>query len=136
MPAIGGFNWSANALSIQNSLDGLAQKPLAGATRLSDGLDRAVQVLTGTGSQVQSNKVVILMTDGMWGDCRDPMLAAQDAANAGVTVHCVSMLTGTQDILTKIANLTGGRYYPTSDANGLRNAFRELAQTIPIVLTE
>lgn len=136
LPTISGFNWSANALSIQNSLNALAQKPLAGATRLSDGLDRAVQVLTGTGSQVQSNKVVILMTDGMWGDCRDPMLAAQDAAAAGVTVHCVSMLTGTQEILTRVANLTGGRYYPTSDANGLRNAFRELAQTVPIVLTE
>lgn len=136
LPSVNGFNWQNNATQITASLARRGLDPLVGATRLSDGLDRAVQVLTGTGSQVQSNKVVILMTDGMWGDCRDPMLAAQDAANAGVTVHCVSMLTGTQDILTKIANLTGGRYYPTSDANGLRNAFRELAQTIPIVLTE
>lgn len=136
LPSVSGFNWQANSDSIYNSLASRGLHPLIGATRLSDGLDRAVQILTGTGSQVQSNKVVILMTDGMWGDCRDPMLAAQDAANAGVTVHCVSMLTGTQEILTKVANLTGGRYYPTSDANGLRNAFRELAQTLPIVLTE
>jgi hypothetical protein len=46
------------------------------------------------------------------------------------------MLTGTQDILTKVAKLTGGRYYPTADSTGLQTAFRELAQTIPIVLTE
>jgi Mg-chelatase subunit ChlD len=133
---VNGFNWQNNATQITSSLARRGLDPLVGATRLSDGLDRAVQVLTGTSSQVHSNKVVILMTDGMWGDCRDPMLAAQDAAAAGVTVHCVSMLTGTQEILTRVANLTGGRYYPTSDANGLRNAFRELAQTIPIVLTE
>ena len=136
LPLINGFNWQNNATQITSSLARRGLDPMVGATRLSDGLDRAVQILTGTGSQVQSNKVVILMTDGMWGDCRDPMLAAQDAAAAGVTVHCVSMLAGTQEILTKIANLTGGRYYPTSDANGLRNAFRELAQTVPIVLTE
>ena len=136
LPSVGSFNWPANSNSIQMALTNLGIKPLAGSTQLSDGLDRAVQILTGTGSQVQSNKVVILFTDGMWKDCRDPQLAAQDAAAAGVTVHCVSMLTGTQDILTKVANLTGGRYYPTSDAAGLQKAFRELAQTIPIVLTE
>ncbi|MEI7701177.1 MAG: VWA domain-containing protein [Planctomycetia bacterium] len=136
LPSASSFNWTANSNSIQMALTNLGNKPLAGATRLSDGLDRAVQVLTGTGSQVQSNKVVILITDGMWGECRDPQLAAQDAAALGVTVHCVSMLTGTQDILTKVANLTGGRYYPTADSTGLQTAFRELAQTIPIVLTE
>ena len=136
LPTASGFSWPANSNSIQMALTTLGNKPLAGFTKLSDGLDLAVQILTGTGSQVQSNKVVILFTDGMWKDCRDPQLAAQDAAAAGVTVHCVSMLTGTQDILTKVANLTGGRYYPTSDAAGLQKAFRELAQTIPIVLTE
>jgi len=136
LPSSSSFNWTANSNSIQMALNNLSNKPLAGATKLSNGLDRAVQVLTGTGSLVQSNKVVILITDGMWGDCRDPQLAAQDAAALGVTVHCVSMLTGTQDILTKVANLTGGRYYPTADANGLQTAFRELAQAIPIVLTE
>ena len=79
------------------ALTNLGNKPLAGATRLSDGLDRAVQVLTGTGSQVQSNKVVILITDGMWGECRDPQLAAQDAAALGVTVHCAHRNAGYSD---------------------------------------
>ncbi|MFM7863800.1 MAG: vWA domain-containing protein, partial [Planctomycetaceae bacterium] len=105
-------------------------------TKLSNGIDEAVRVLTGSNSLVQSNKIIILFTDGVWENCRNPEAAAQDAANAGVVIHCVSMLTGSQTVLRNIATITGGSYNEASNADQLRTTFRNLAKTVSIVLTE
>jgi hypothetical protein len=60
-------------------------------------------------------------------------------------VHIVSLLTGSQSILSNIAASTGGKYYsPDVDASGsmqvaitqLQQAFQDLARQIPIVLME
>lgn len=136
LPSAGSFVWSTNRTSIENSLNARTAAPVGGGTTLSAGLDRAVAELTGTNGRALSNKVIILMTDGQWNAGRDPVLAAQDAANAGITVHCVSMLTSTQATLTQVANITGGQYYATQNASQLQQAFRDLARSLPIVLTD
>ena len=136
LPAAGSFVWSSNRASIESSLATLTANPIGGGTNLSSGLDRAVAVLTGTNGRSLSNKVVILMTDGQWNAGRNPVEAAQDAANAGITVHCVSMLTATQSDLTQVAQITGGQYYATQNAVQLKQAFEDLAKQLPIVLTD
>jgi Flp pilus assembly protein TadG len=136
LPSSTGFSWTSNRASIESSLNTRSNLPVGGGTKLSAGLDRAVQILTGTNAKPLSNKVIILLTDGQWNAGRDPVLAAQDAAAAGITVHCVSMMTSTQATLTQVANLTGGQYYPTSNAAQLQQAFRDLAKSLPIVLTD
>jgi Ca-activated chloride channel homolog len=68
------------------------------------------------------------MTDGQWNVGRDPIEAAKDARDAGIVVHTVSMLTGYQPDLATIAEITGGKYYRTSNAQELSDAFRELAR--------
>jgi Mg-chelatase subunit ChlD len=114
----------------------LSSGPLIGNTKLSDGIDEAVRVLTGSNSLVQSNKVIILFTDGVWANCRHPEDAARDAASAGVVIHCVSMLTVSQTVLRNIASITGGSYNEATNAEQLRTTFRNLARTVSIVLTE
>jgi len=136
LPAQDGFNWATNRSSIESALAFRTGRPVVGGTDLSAGLDRAVSVLTGNNGRPLSNKVIILMTDGVWNAGRDPVLAAQDAAAAGITVHIVSMLTGTQAALTQAAAVTGGQYYATSNASQLQQAFRDLARSLPIVLTD
>ncbi len=136
LPAAGSFVWSSNRASVESSLATLTSNPLGGGTNLSSGLDRAVQVLTGANGRSLSNKVVILMTDGQWNAGRDPVEAAQDAADAGITVHCVSMLTSTQTTLTQVAQITGGQYYATQNAAQLQQAFEDLAKQLPVVLTD
>lgn len=136
LPAQANFSWSSNRSSIESALALRTSRPVAGGTNLSAGLDRAVQVLTGNNGRPLSNKVIILLTDGVWNAGRDPVLAAQDAAAAGITVHIVSMLTGTQASLTQAAAITGGQYYATSNATQLQQAFRDLARSLPIVLTD
>lgn len=136
LPAPYSMTWDTNSRLIQNALDDLGRKPMIGQTNISAGLDTAVQLLTNDPGKVQSKKVIILFTDGVWTTGRDPILAAQDAANGNVTIHCVSMLTGFQESLTQIALMTGGSYYSTSNEAELQAAFKELAQRIPIVMTE
>ena len=136
LPSVVNYSWSSNRTAIENSIATRSASAIGGGTTLSAGLDRAVQVLTGTNGRSLSKKVIILLTDGMWNAGRDPVLAAQDASAAGITVHCVSMLTSTQATLTQVASITGGQYYATSDSAQLQQAFRDLARSLPIVLTD
>ena len=91
---------------------------------------------TGTNSKPLSSKVVVLLTDGEWNGGRNPVLAANDAAAANVVVYTVSMATTSQAVLQTIADTTEGRYFATFTAEQLQAAFREIAQNLPIVLTD
>jgi Flp pilus assembly protein TadG len=136
LPAEAGFSWPTSRTAIENSLATRSTRAIAGGTTMSAGIDRAVSILTGTNSLPLSNKVIILLTDGQWNAGRDPVLAAEDAAAAGITIHCVSMITNSQQTLTDVASTTGGQYYPTSNTTELQAVFRELARNLPIVLTD
>jgi Ca-activated chloride channel homolog len=136
MPAVGSFIWANNAASIRKSISDRAEVPISGGTNLSAGLDRAVSLLRGAGTSPFSNKVVILLTDGEWNEGRHPVDAAKAAKAAGITVHCISLLTKQQVDLQRVAEITGGRYYGTQSESQLRTAFDELARALPVVLTE
>jgi Ca-activated chloride channel family protein len=136
LPSNTGYSWSTNKTNIRNAVQSLNNMPMMGGTNLSAGLDAAVAVLKGTNSSLYKSKVVILFTDGQWNAGRDPVLAAQDARSQGVTVHCVSMLTSEQTVLDTIARTCGGKYIRTTNTNELRAAFIELANSLPVVLTD
>lgn len=136
LPTATNFNWTSNRDAITQRMQALSNGPLIGGTKLSNGIDEAVLTLTGSNSLVQSNKIIILFTDGMWENCRPPEDAARDAANAGVVIHCVSLLTGSQQVLRNIATITGGSYTEASNATQLRTTFQNLARAVSIVLTD
>lgn len=136
LPSSNNFNWSNNANSIRTIVAGLGAKTMMGGTNLSAGLDTAVQVLGGANNNNFSTKVIVLLTDGEWNDGRNPINAAHDAQAKGMIVHCVSMLTTQQPDLQRIADITGGRYYGTTNDAELRSAFSSIAKSLPVVLTE
>lgn len=136
LPPQANFSFTANRQQITNTVSQLGNKPMMGSTNLSAGLDMSVAQLTGNSAGTLSSKVVVLFTDGMWNDGRSPILAAQDAKNAGVTVHIVTMLTADQADLRQAAQLTGGRYYNAANANQLASAFREIAKSLQVVLID
>jgi len=129
-------DWSANRTAVANGVTALGTVPMMGATNLSAGLDRAVSILSAPAAGAFSNKVVILMTDGHWNDGRSPAAAAADARAAGIIVHTVTMLTQHQSDIAHVANVTGGRHFTTNNEAELKEAFRELARSLPIVLVE
>ncbi|MCU0718936.1 MAG: VWA domain-containing protein [Pirellula sp.] len=128
--------FSSQRATVNNAINTLGVQPMMGGTNLSAGLDRAVQQLTGPNARVLTNKVVILFTDGQWNDGRHPRLAAQDAKTAGIIVHTVSMLTQQQADLAEVAQITGGTAYTTQNEIELRNAFREIAKSLQVVMIE
>lgn len=129
-------NWATNKAAIQSIISDLGSAPMMGGTNLAAGLDDAVAALNRPGVGSFSSKVVILMTDGQWNAGRNPISAAMDARDAGIVVHTVSMLTGFHPDMAAIAEITGGKYYRTNNAQELTAAFQELARSLPIVLVE
>src|SRR5690606_37225110 len=120
--------WEVNRSQITGAVGSLGGTAMMGATSLSAGLDRAVNILTTSPNATDfAGKVVILLTDGIWNDGPHPIDAAYDAKEAGVIVHCVLMLTDDQPDIRQVAEITGGRYYITQNEQELREAFRELA---------
>ncbi|MDZ7619875.1 MAG: VWA domain-containing protein [Patescibacteria group bacterium] len=136
LPAVGEYSWEVNAEKVKVAVNQLGQVPMMGATNLSAGIDLSVATLHGPTSRSLANKVVILMTDGQWNDGRLPRDAAIDARNAGVVVHCIMLLTADQPAVREVATITGGRSYLARDEEELREAFRDVARSLPIVLVE
>lgn len=136
LPSTSSFNFNINKQSIISSVDAKTVVPMMGGTNLSAGLTQAISVLQGTNSNAFASKVIILLTDGEWNQGVDPITVANTARNAGITVHCVSMLTNSQATLQQVATIANGRYYGTSNEAQLRAAFQELARSLPVVLTD
>lgn len=136
LPESGSDDWASNANAIEGAVNALEAMPMMGGTNMSAGLDLAVAELSGSNSSGLANKIVILLSDGVWNTGRDPLEAAQDAAALGITVHTISMLSSDQETLEQIAATTGGRFFSASDEDELAAAFYELARTLPVVLTD
>ena len=136
LPSTSSFNFNANKQSIINGVDAKTVVPMLGGTNLSAGLIQAISVLQGTNSNPFSSKVIILLTDGQWNEGVDPVTVAATARNAGIIVHCVSMLTSSQETLQQVATIANGKYYSTTNEIELRTAFQELARSLPVVLTD
>jgi hypothetical protein len=110
---------------------------LYGATNMSAGLDKAVKVLTDSDVRPYAKRTIILMTDGQWNEGRDPIQAAEDARDKGITIHVVTFLPGAvSDDMDTVASITGGKHIHANTQAALVAAFEELARTLPVVLTE
>jgi Ca-activated chloride channel family protein len=110
---------------------------MLGATNMSAGLSEAVSMLSADTSRPLARKSVILMTDGLWNQGSDPVTVAQTAKTKGIVIHTITFLPGAdQTTMIKIAALTGGRHYYATNAAELDAAFRDLAYSMPVLLTE
>lgn len=134
LPSVNDFNGQRTI--INNKISQLGGVPMMGGTDLSAGLDMAVAHVTGPQARSLTNKVVLLLTDGQWNYGRDPILAAQDARSAGVTVHTVTMLTSFQQDVQQAAQITGGMSFNTQNEAQLRQAFRDIAKSLQVVMIE
>ena len=122
---------------ISTALASRSAKVMLGGTNLSAGIDEGVAVLTGPGTKPLAQKTMVVMTDGQWNQGRDPLLAAQDALAAGVTIHTVTFLDqADQTTMISVATITGGSHYHAANQEELEEAFEKLAVSLPVALTE
>lgn len=128
---------TSNYTAINSVMKNKAAKHMLGGTHLSAGIDRARSILNGNTIRPLAKRVIIVFTDGQWNHGRAPEAAAADAFAEGITIHTVTFLTtADQTTMTNVATITGGRHLHANTQAELEAAFRELALTLPVVLTE
>ena len=121
---------------IRSAMSNRSSKVMLGGTDMSAGLDQAITTLKSTDRPL-AKKIIVLMTDGQWNQGRSPVLSAADAKAANIIIHTISFLPGAdQPDLTTIAETTGGRHFHADNESELRDAFTELAKSLPVVLTK
>jgi Ca-activated chloride channel homolog len=109
----------------------------SGQTNIGGGISTGRSALLGTQGRPQTEKVMILLTDGMHNTGSDPIAAAQQAASSGIAIHTITF-GDTTDLarMEEVARITGGRAYYAPDGEMLQDIFRQIALTFGTVLTE
>jgi hypothetical protein len=123
--------------ALRKTLKQRGNHPIYGSTNMAAGIDKGVETLTATGVKPYAQKTIVLMTDGLWNDGRNPIDAAEDARDKGIVIHVVTFLSGAQSADAQaVASTTGGVYIHANNVTELTAAFRKIARTLPVVLTD
>jgi Ca-activated chloride channel homolog len=127
-----------NTSLIGTAMDRISSRVFNGMTTTSAGIDNGVAVLTSSLARPFAGKTIVLLTDGFPTAGRSPVLAAQDAAGREIVVHVVTFGAAGLDsaAMRDVATAGNGRYYHAPDPTTLNQAFREIALSLPVVLTE
>lgn len=115
------------------AIDEIGDEPLIGDTDIGYGLSLVPNVFRG--GQVRSKtgvRTVVLFSDGVNNEGPNPVVEAAALGSAGYTVHTVSFSDqADQAMMQSIAAATGGSHYHASSADELREAFKEIARSLP-----
>ncbi|TWT99615.1 von Willebrand factor type A domain protein [Botrimarina colliarenosi] len=120
---------------ISGSMDAFLQNGIGGSTAIGEGLREGIDSLRN--ARPFAVKTIVLMTDGRHNLGVTPETVAPEASRADVTVHTVTF-SPNADInrMRAVANATGGRSFHADTAADLAEAFREIARTLPVLVTE
>jgi hypothetical protein len=94
-------------------------------------------VLNGDKIRPFAVKTIILMTDGIHNLGPEPVLSAREAAAQDIVIHTITF-SSDADIprMQEVAAATGGKHFHAPDAAELVKIFKEIAATLPVLLTE
>lgn len=132
--------WDKNRDKIRKELEKIGRNTgedgVFGGTWMAEGMDRGIDGLTSQNSHPYANRIMILLTDGEY-QGPDPYTTVSRANQENITIHCVSLLAGsTFAKAQQISQATGGNAYMATDSQQLREAFRDIARSLDVVLTE
>ncbi|APZ96394.1 vWA domain-containing protein [Fuerstiella marisgermanici] len=121
---------------IRDALNQRASEPMLGGTNMNAGLDASIDLLVND-SRPLAKRSIVLLTDGRWTVGSNPINAANRAKSLDIIIHVVSLLDSVDlNGMDRIAATTGGKHIHASNQAELEAAFRELALTLPVVLTK
>ena len=109
-----------------------------GWTNIGGGLIKGTNSLQyDSNSRQYAAKTIILMTDGWHNTGTNPYYAAGVARDRGHTVHTIAFGSGANaSLMEDIADETGGKFYQPLTNEQLIETFREIALTLPVILSE
>jgi hypothetical protein len=122
---------------IRNVMKSLSSKPVKGSTAISAGIDDGIKVLTGKSTRPFAVKTMIVMTDGIHNLGPEPVISARNAAKKDIVIHTITF-SSDADIkrMEDVAAATGGRHFHAPTAADLQKFFKEIASTLPVMLTQ
>jgi hypothetical protein len=127
----------SNYATIRAEMIRMGSKPVKGRTAISAGLDNGTKVLTGAKTRPFAVKTMILMTDGIHNLGPEPVVSARRAAGQDIVIHTITF-SSDADIrrMQDVAAATGGRHFHAPNAQDLVRIFKEIASSLPVLLTE
>lgn len=107
---------------------------LGGGFSFTFGLQAALGALPENPPEGVSPGVIVLFSHGHDVSGNDPLKIADEALRRGIKVHAIGVGTHghnfDEEMLKKVADRTGGRYYPIFSAADLSNAHAELGRVL------
>jgi Ca-activated chloride channel homolog len=121
---------------IRTVMKDLSSRPVKGSTAISAGIDDGIKVMTGKNARPFAVKTMIVMTDGIHNLGPEPVLSARKAATKDIVIHTITF-SDDADIkrMQDVAAATGGRHFHAPTAAALEAIFKEIASTLPVMLT-
>ncbi|MDA0660553.1 MAG: VWA domain-containing protein [Planctomycetota bacterium] len=115
----------------------LSSNPIGGRTAITAGIDDGIRVLTGPERRPFAVPTMVLMTDGIHNLGPEPREGAARAAAADIIIYTVTF-SEDADLarMREVADITGGRHFHADTAGDLEAIFREIAQTLPVIVTK
>jgi Mg-chelatase subunit ChlD len=108
-----------------------------GGTNLSAGLQAAFNLFTSTADGTPWNKVIIVFSDGEWNEGVDPTTLISQATSAQITIHTIGLLSGGNNTtMQQLAAQTGGQFMNVTNTSAVQTAFKKLAESTPVILTQ
>ncbi len=81
--------------------------------------------------------MMVVMTDGQHNMGPEPVIVAEQAAREDIVINTVTFSDGADFVRMKeVAAVTGGQHFHATSAMELEVIFRELAATLPVLLTQ
>lgn len=128
-----GFNYQP----IRDEMNTLSSKPVQGNTAIGAGIHNGVKVLTSKKVRPFAVRTMVVMTDGLHNSGVDPVVAAKQAAAKDITINTVTFSLEADLVrMKKVAEVTGGKHYHAANSSELVEIFREIASTLPVMLTD
>ncbi len=123
--------------TIRNEMARLSGQPVAGFTNIAAGIDNGILILTDPAARPFAVKTMVVMTDGRKNRGIEPVISARRAAGLDITIHTVTF-SDEADFrrMRDVATATGGEHFHAPDAAALERIFRQIAATLPVLLTD
>lgn len=107
---------------------------LGGGFSFTYGLLAALEALPESPPEGMSPGVIVLFSHGHDASGNDPLKIAEEARRRGIKVHAIGVGTHghnfDEEMLKKVADRTGGRYYPIFSASDLSDAHTDLGRVL------
>jgi Ca-activated chloride channel family protein len=134
-------NLTTNFPSIVTAANNYGTKPLIGGTDIGAGMTNGRNMLiSGTGARTNAVKTMIVMTDG---NRQSGLTTSEIAAyattckNEGITIHTITFSEdAAYSLMQTVANNGGGKHYHSKNFAELRQAFLDIAGSLPVMLIQ